>query len=101
MAEKPGKYGDLIRQARQPESQSSGKPDDQITSQPDDQIAGKPEGQEASQPDERMVNLCVKVPESLRRYWAAQSKLTGVTMTDVIVDALTQKFGKPDDQKTR
>jgi hypothetical protein len=74
-----GKYGDLIKQAR--------KPDDQITRQPDDQMT--------SQPDEE-VNLCVKVPKSLRRHWAAESKRTGITMTSVIVEALTARFGKPE-----
>lgn len=78
MVEKPGKYGDLIRKAREPENQEPIEPENQ-----------------------KMVNLCVKVPESLRRYWAAQSKLAGVTMTEVIIDALNQKFGKPENQITR
>jgi hypothetical protein len=48
-----------------------------------------------------MKNLCVKVPESWRRHWAAQAKLTGRTMTDVMVEALKQEFGLPDNQQTR
>ncbi len=92
MAEKSGKYGDLIRQAKQ-ENQMSGKPDNQISGEPDDQLTNKL--------DEKLVNLCVKVPESLRRHWAAESKRSGITMTDVIIEALSQKFGKPDDQKTK
>ncbi len=93
MAEQSGKYGNLIRQARQEENQVVVKPDDQKTIKPDDQIF--------NQPEEKMVNLCVKVPESLRRHWAAESKRSGITMTDVIVEALSQKFGKPDSQITR
>ena len=73
------KYRDIIKQAK------SGKPADQITSRPDNQ--------QTSQPDEPMKNLCVKVPESWRRHWAAQAKLTGRTMTDVIVEALTEELG--------
>lgn len=82
MGDQSGKYGDLIKRARQEESQQTVKPDNQIT----------------SKPDEKLVNLCVRVPESLRRHWAAEAKRSGVTMTDVMVEALTQKFGLPDSQ---
>jgi hypothetical protein len=47
------------------------------------------------------VNLCVKVPESWRKHWAIQAKIQDITMTDVMVEALTQKFGLPDSQMTR
>lgn len=115
------KYGDLIRKAREtdnqednePVDQLSVKPDNQITKQPDEkeevgnrehesknQISGKPDSQIGKQP-EKEVNLCVKVPGSLRRHWAAEAKRQGITMTEVMVEALTQRFGKPDDQETR
>jgi hypothetical protein len=96
-----GKYGSLIRQAKQP------KPDDQITRQPDNQLSGQPDNQITGQPEpddqvkERQVNLCVKVPEPWRKHWAIQAKIQDITMTDVMVEALTQKFGLPDDQTTR
>lgn len=102
MAEQQGgKYGSLIRQAKQtkPDDQLAGKPDSQITSKPDNQTAGQPDSN--SQVKEKQVNLCVKVPESLRRHWAIQAKIQDITMTDVMVEALTQKFGLPDDQTTR
>lgn len=76
-----GKYGDLIKKAREPEDQKAGKPDNQII---------KPEETEPE------VNLCVKVPISLRRHWSAEAKRTGVTMTAVIVEALKDRFGEPD-----
>jgi len=79
-----GKYGDLIKKARQPDNQESVKPDNQITSQPEVIEA------------EQEVNLCVKVPISLRRHWSAEAKRTGVTMTTVIVEALKARFGEPD-----
>ena len=90
-----GKYGSLIRQAKQP------KPDNQITRQPepDGQISGKPEPD--GQIEEKRVNLCVKVPESWRKHWAIQAKVQDITMTDVMVEALTARFGLPDDQTTR
>lgn len=123
MAEKKevkGKYGALIQKAREQENQISGQPDDQITnepenqreaptSKPDSQVAiqtdvqpdSKPDNQKTSEPEskkEREVNLCVKVPESLRRHWAAEAKRQGITMTEVMVEALVQRFGKPDSQ---
>ncbi len=75
-----GKFGDLIKQAR--------KTDNQTTSKPDNQITGLPESQ-------KEVNLCVKVPETLRRHWAAESKRQGVTMTEIIIQALSDRFGTP------
>lgn len=108
--EKRGKYGGIIKQARQPEDQikASVKPENQIAREPDsrknlsqeNQTTGKPDNQATKKP-EKQVNLCVKVPESWRRHWAAHSKLQGITMTDVMVEALSQKFGLPDSQQTR
>ena len=110
---KGGKYGALIKQAKQapPDDQTTSQPENQMTRKPDDQISGKPESQtihhpenqlpRSTVPDEKQVNLCVKVPESLRRHWAIQAKIQGVTMTTVMIEALTQKFGLPDDQMTR
>lgn len=94
------KYGDIIKQAK------SVKPDNQMTrrqstsSRKSGQIPQneKPDSQITSQPDEPMKNLCVKVPESWRRHWAAQAKLTGRTMTDVMVEALKTEFGLPENQ---
>lgn len=97
------KYGELIKQARNPEHQKANQPEDQGTEKPDSQIPSQPVNQIAA-PDltkempepEIEVNLCVKVPVSLRRHWAAEAKRQGLTMTAVIVEALAAKFGKPD-----
>lgn len=91
--ETKGKYGALIQQARKQENQESVKPDDQITSEPENQETKQPEVEPVK---EREVNLCVKVPESLRRHWAAESKRQGVTMTEVMVAALEARFGRPE-----
>lgn len=111
------KYGDLIRKAREGEDQGGNELDNQLTVKPDNpindqnlekprdsapgqainQMAAKSDIQTAKQP-EREVNLCVKVPESLRRHWAAEAKRQGITMTEVMTEALTQRFGKPDNQ---
>ena len=66
-------------------SQKEIKPDSQITSSTDPTV-------------EREVNLCCKVPESWRRHWAAESKRNGITMTEVITEAFTAKFGLPEDR---
>lgn len=113
MGEKQGgRYGALIKQAKQApiDNQVSGQPENQMdepldmvsTQYPDSQMSGQPKNQKTSlpAPDEKQVNLCVKVPESLRRHWAIQAKIQGVTMTAVMVEALTERFGKPDDQMT-
>lgn len=86
------KYGDLIKKARETE------PENQIAINTEDQISGLP-SQEAEL--EQMVNLCVKVPISQRRYWMSKAKEQGITVTSVIVEALTQKFGEPENQKAR
>jgi hypothetical protein len=98
-----GKYGQLIEKAKaeaEPENQMSGFPDNQITRQKENQKTRKMVSQKArkpeSQTDEEMVNLGVKVPLSWRRHWAAESKRKGVSMTDVIIEALTKRFGKPE-----
>lgn len=105
--ETKGKYGSLIQKAREQENQISDQPENQIAVEPAQQGEAEnrmPDNQTTSKPDsqkEREVNLCVKVPESLRRHWAAEAKRQGITMTEIIVEALTQKFGKPDNQITR
>ena len=82
------KYGDIIKKARESE------PENQKAIQPDNQTSGLPE-QEA----EQFVNLCVKVSLTQRRYWMARAKEQGITVTSVIIEALSQKFGLPENQK--
>mgnify|MGYP001813462076 CR=1 FL=1 len=98
MSDKQGKFN--IKALRQQAEQTS-QPDDQTPSQPDNRKPVKPDSHMSGQPDERRVNLCVKVPETWRKNWANQAKIQDVTMTQVMVDALTDKFGLPDDQMTR
>lgn len=91
----PGKYGDLIKAAKgsgKPDNQEANQPDEQKTGKPDNQMFGKQENQLTREPE---VNLCVKVPKSLRQHWAAEAKRQGITMTEVIVEALKTKFGEP------
>ncbi|KAM3112792.1 hypothetical protein [Phormidesmis sp. 146-33] len=91
--ETKSKYGALIQKAREQENQEAVKPDNQITREQGSQETKQPE---VGTVKEKEVNLCVKVPESLRRHWAAESKRQGVTMTEVMMAALEARFGRPE-----
>ncbi|MFM6057271.1 MAG: hypothetical protein ACKPBT_03495 [Microcystis aeruginosa] len=102
-----GRYGDLIKKAREPENQNTGLPENQNTNLPKNQNTNLPKNQNTNLPEnqntnlpenqnEPEVNLCVKVPKSLRQHWAAEAKRQGTTMTAVIMAALNDRFGKPD-----
>lgn len=45
---------------------------------------------------DKPVNLGIKIAESRRRYWVGQAKLQGITISQVIIDALSKKFGEPE-----
>ena len=68
------RYGDIIKKARKEESQKT-----------------------SEESVEESVNLCVKVPRSLRQHWAAEAKRSGTSMTEIIVEALTNRFGTPEE----
>lgn len=46
--------------------------------------------------DDPLVSLTIKVPLSKRNYWQVEAKRSRMTVTEVIVDALETRFGKPD-----
>lgn len=79
----------------------SGKPENQEAEKPKGEQAKKQENQPIEKSEGKMVNLCAKVPESHRRWWAGQAKMRGLTMTEVIVQALAAEFGLPESQKTK
>lgn len=73
------KYGQLIKEARKQGNQKTRKPElDRGTD---------------SEPG---VNLSIKVPKSHRQHWAAEAKRRGITLTAVITEALSEKFGEPE-----
>ena len=95
---------DVPQAPNQPERQLSVKTENQIANQPENQLTIEPvnqpaikqDSQKPLQPPEPEVNLCVKVPKSLRQHWAAEAKREGITMTAVIVEALKERFGMPE-----
>lgn len=60
--------------------------------------SGKMEIQKSGNKDggDKPVNLGIKIAESRRRHWVGQAKLQGVTISEVIIDALSKKFGEPE-----
>lgn len=70
------KYGQLIKEARKQDSQKTGKPGTETELEPE-------------------VNLSIKVAAARRRHWAAEAKRRGVTLTAVITEALSERFGEP------
>ena len=98
------KFAGIIAEARKPESQTE-KPEGQKTRKP----ALQKKAKLASEPVERAVkqapvvkeedvNLTVKVPRSRRMHWAAEAKRSGVTLTEVICEALSKRFGEPSER---
>lgn len=73
------KYGALIKEARKTESKKTRKPEAE-------------QGSSAA-PD---VNLSIKVAASRRRHWVAEAKRQGTTITAVITEALSARFGEPE-----
>lgn len=84
-------YKDIIKKGRTEEKPKSEKPTK-------NQKAVKPESGKTINTDKgnEPVNITIKVPRKSRQYWTSQCKLEGLTMTEVLVEALEKKFGKPE-----
>lgn len=80
-------YGDIIKQGRTENNKTvnteSGKEVNTASSTA------------SSSDDNKPVNITIKVPRKSRQYWTSQCKLAGVTMTEVLVEALIERFGEP------
>ncbi len=90
-----GKFGDLINQARQQESKEvDGKQEtkkDRNTEIQAADISAKKQSEELD-----IVTLNIKIERKYRQHWMGQAKLQGLTIKDVIVSHLTEKFGLPE-----
>ncbi|WP_334688600.1 hypothetical protein [Nostoc sp.] len=85
--QKPG-YGDIIRKAKETETQQVSEPVKPKADMSETQL-------EPSQPKEKDVNLTIAVPLSLRQHWVGEAKKRGLTIKDIVTEALIAKFGKP------
>ena len=95
------RYAGIIAEARKPEAEAV-KPEDQKTRKPALQkkeraVVANPVKTAKPVPKvkEEDVNLTVKVPRFRRMHWAAEAKRSGVTLTEVICEALSKRFGEP------
>ncbi len=74
-------YKDVIQKARQTENKKNGLPENQI-------------GAVSVEKDEE-VNLSIKVSRRRRQHWAAEAKRQGTTLTAIVSEALSSRFGEP------
>jgi hypothetical protein len=80
------KYGALIEQAK---NQNTEKPESKKTRKPENLT-------QVNKSDDKGVNLSIKVPESKRRHWVSEAKKQGTSLTAVIMESLSKKFGEPE-----
>ena len=78
-------YAGIINAARKGENQKNGKPENNQNVLMENQQTSKPEE----------VNLSVKVAKNRRQHWAAEAKRQGTSLTAVITEALSARFGEP------
>ncbi len=87
-----GKYGDLLKKAKQANQESlDGNTEVQQSVKPEIQQTVK----ESIQVEEKEVSLTIKVPRSWRQHWVAECKREGKTLKEVVTEMLTEKYGKP------
>ena len=100
------KFSGLIAEARK--ADTSVKPEEQKARKPvlqkEQKTAPKPikkpvktapQAIKVARSREDDVNLTIKIPKSRRMHWVAEAKRAGLTITEVICDALSKKFGEP------
>ncbi len=87
------KFGAIIEQAK---SQNASKPESQKTIKRENQNTRKPEKKIAKNTVIKDVNLSIKVPESRRRHWVSEAKRQGTSLTAVILESLSKRFGEPE-----
>lgn len=98
-----GKYGDLLKKARQDKSESENNNQPvafstakQLDVKPVEQLAVKKENTDETETvKEKEVSLTIKVPRSWRQHWVAECKREGTTIKEVVTEILTEKYGKP------
>ena len=84
------------RKTRIPETENTGKKENQNTGKQEYQKAGKTGNQNTLKAAAKDVNLSIKVPESRRRHWVSEAKRQGTSLTAVILESLSKRFGEPE-----
>ena len=83
-----GKYGNLLKKARNTDEQQSVKPAIQ-------ESVNTENSSEAEIIKEKEVSLTIKVPISWRQHWVAECKREGKTLKEVVTEMLAEKYGLP------
>ena len=91
-------YGDIIKQGRQEEKQQKSQLVVNTASGKtvNNEIGKKVNTANGKTRDDEPVNITIKVPRKSRQFWTSKAKLEGVTMTEVLVEALSERFGIPE-----
>ncbi len=79
-------YGDIIKQGRQQEKEQT----------VNNAVGKKVNTEKGKTRDNEPVNITIKVPRKSRQFWSSKAKLEGLTMTEVLVEALQKRFGIPE-----
>lgn len=75
------KYSELFDARKKAENQKSGNMENQT--------------KKVKPAANKLVNLGIKVDVARRRHWVGQAKLQGLTISEVIIEALENRFGVP------
>jgi hypothetical protein len=84
------RYSDIIKQGRKEEAVNT-----ETGKAVNNDIGKKVNTESGKNLNDDLVNITIKVPRQFRQYWTSQCKLEGLTMTQVLVEALVERFGKP------
>ena len=79
-----GKFTDVM-QAAKTEKQKSAKAEKQK--------ASLDEKQKSAKEKETIVNVCIKVPKSLRKNWSIEATQQDLSLKDFIIEAVKDKWG--------
>ena len=98
-----GKYGDLLKKARQKESEVDSKNDaiNSNTAKEQDvntalqQAVNTEKSSESETVSEKEVSLTIKVPISWRQHLVAECKREGKTLKEVVTEMLREQYGLP------
>lgn len=89
-----GSFKGIFDAAREEESEKS---DSQISKKKVSQTSEKSDSQITE--EEIKANLCIKIPKSLRNYWIGSARTEGTTVTAVLTQYLTERYGTPDNPR--
>ena len=91
-------YSDIIKQGRQEEELE--KTQKVVNTKSGKTVSNdkgkKVKTEKGKSRDNEPVNITIKVPRKHRQFWTSRAKLEGLTMTEVLVEALEERFGLPE-----